>query len=128
MDTKVFHLDDLHFEHRLWTNRLNFFKEEIVIFEHRLEQLVSSSDNKEMLAELAHFQNQFIRHKEVVDEFVHDIKMKEHELVVFAKTHNEEEIDNTSFEDHAELRDRMDTFNKIYTDLKERFKVFSAKW
>jgi len=34
------HIGELHFDHRMWLNALRFYKDEIVIFEHRMEDIV----------------------------------------------------------------------------------------
>ena len=39
-------LAGLHFEHRLWANELNFFADELKIYEHRLEELVNKYTSK----------------------------------------------------------------------------------
>ena len=125
---KHVYLADLHFDHRIWRNELKFYKEEIAIFEHRLEELLSKNNSREFLAELAHFQNQYIREKEVIDELNHEINVREDALVKFAKEHNEIALTHTHFHDHVELRERMATFVRIYTGLKGEFQRFSGKW
>ncbi|MCB0786643.1 MAG: hypothetical protein KDC02_20845, partial [Flavobacteriales bacterium] len=62
------HINDLHFEHQVWLNNLRFYKDEIAIFEHRLEDVVTRNTDREFLAQVEHFQNQYIREKEVIDE------------------------------------------------------------
>jgi len=120
------HIDELHFEHRVWLNNLKFCKEEITIFEHRLEELVQRNTGKELLAELEHFQNQYIREKEVIDELRHDIKQHEN----FLEKESVEKpvaIDHRAFGDHAELRDRMETFERLYDELKQEFRRWLVK-
>ena len=36
MVTTTDDLTDFHFEHRLWANELNFFADEVKIYEHRV--------------------------------------------------------------------------------------------
>ncbi|MCB0517561.1 MAG: hypothetical protein H6577_23050 [Lewinellaceae bacterium] len=125
--TKKTHLSDFHFEHKLWMNELGFAGEEILIYEHYLEDLVKRHSEQEMLAALEHFQNQFIKEKEVMDILRHDIRASEHELVAFIQKHPES-FDSFNLEDHRDLKDRMEQFRKIFGDLKARFFQFMLDW
>lgn len=114
------HINDLHFEHQVWLNALSFYKEEIGIFEKRLEEVVTRNTVTEVLAQVEHFQNQYIREREVIDELRHDIKQHENFLEKESKEHPVA-IDHRAFGDHVELRDRMETFEKLYRELKTEF-------
>ena len=126
-NVKEVNLTDLHFEHKLWNNELSFFADETVIYEHRLEELVRQPHEREMLPQLEHFQNQFIRQKEVIDTLQHDINAYEHRLTLHAEA-NRESTEELFFKDHTELRERMESFRSIYTDLKKRFLQFMERW
>jgi hypothetical protein len=116
-------IQTLHFEHKLWLNELKFFADELIIYNHRLEDLVDKSNDKEMLASLEHFQNQFIRQKEVLDTLTHDINIHEKSLKAVFEGKIEADTDY-----HEYLRDQVDTFKKIYNELKAEFYRFMAKW
>ena len=121
-------MEDLHFEHRVWSNALTFFKYEIELYEKRLEELVLKYDDHQMLANLEHFQNQFIRQKEVVDELQHEIHRHEAVIANFAKNDQTDNLHHTHFDYHENLNDKMKTFKKLYAEMKEGFWKFSAKW
>ena len=122
------YLSDLHFEHKVWMNELNFFEDEITTFEHRLEELAKPNLTKrEVMVELEHFQNQFIRQKEVINEVKHDIRMHQQYLIGVAEA-SPTTADQPKFQDHGDLRERMETFRKIYLDLKADFFRYAAKW
>ncbi|MCB0790328.1 MAG: hypothetical protein H6595_13720 [Flavobacteriales bacterium] len=121
------HINDLHFDHRLWINRLQFYKDEISIFEHRLEDIVKRNTHTEVLANVEHFQNQYIRQREVIDELRHDIKQHENFLEK-ESIDRPTAIDHRLFGDHTELRDRMETFERLYHELKNEFQQWLAKW
>ncbi len=125
--TKKVHLSDLHFEHKIWLNELKFVSDELSFFEKYLEDLVTRHDDKEMLVQLEHYQNQFIREKEIVDIMNHDIRKHEHKLVEFAQKHTNS-FDNYDLEDHDELRDSMVRFRKIFNELKVNFFRFMHDW
>ena len=124
---KTIHLSDLHFEHKLWMNELKFAEDEIKIYEHYLEDLVKRHTEKEMFIQLEHYQNQFIKEKEVIDILLHDIRENEHNLVQFTQKHPES-FDNYNLEDHTELRNRMEQFPNLFKELKGKFYHFMSDW
>ncbi|HOZ39564.1 MAG: hypothetical protein IPO05_19150 [Flavobacteriales bacterium] len=121
------YISDLHFEHTLWLNSLEFYRDEIGIFEHRLEEVAKRYTSSDVLAQLEHFQNQYIRQREVIDEVRHDIKAHENLLEKEAREHPVA-IDHRHFTDHGDLRERMQTFEKLYRELKEEFYRWIGQW
>ena len=123
---KKVHMSDLHFELNLWLNELKFYKDEIKIFNRRLEDIVSRNTSQEVMQELEHFQNQYIRQIEVIDELRHEVK--QHENILEKEVlDNPVAVDHRYFEDHTELRDQADQFKKIYQELKVEFMGFLTK-
>ena len=123
---KRVHIGDLHSDHTMWLNTLDFCKQEIGIFEHRMEEIAKRNTGKEVMAELEHFQNQYIRQREVIDEIRHDLKQHENGLVKEAKEHPIA-IDHRLFSDHTEQREAMFMFEKLYRELKEEFMAWLVK-
>lgn len=121
------HMSDLHFQHNVWANALKFYTEELVIFTKRLEEVTSRNTDREFLANVEHFQNIFIRQKEVIDILLHDINQHESELVKYAKDHPIA-VDHVYFQNHTSLVDRIETFEKIWKELREEYMRFLAKW
>jgi hypothetical protein len=121
------YIGDLHHEHMMWLNTLQFRKEETAILERRMEEIVRRNNQPDVMAELEHFQNQFIRQHEVIDELRHDVKAHENELEKEAMDHPVA-IDHRHFADHDGLRDRMEIFEKIYMELKNEFYRWASKW
>ncbi|MFZ1332507.1 MAG: hypothetical protein WAR83_09960 [Flavobacteriales bacterium] len=104
-----------------WLETLRCYREEIMIFEHRMEESVARGGLPEdELIKLEHLQNQFIRQTEVIDELRHDLKQHENTL-------DPEPDDRAIPRDHSidivqeTLRDSMMTFEKLYVDLKAEF-------
>jgi len=113
-------IGDLDLELQNWLDTLRFYREEIMVFEHRLEEIAQRTHTQEELARLEHFQNQYIREREVIDELRHDLKQHENRLEEEAHDHPIGE-DHPCAEVHTALRDRMLTFEKLYKELKEEF-------
>ncbi|MBK9459153.1 MAG: hypothetical protein KA783_07325 [Chitinophagales bacterium] len=128
MSGKKYHLTQLHAENKFWVTELLFFKDEITYFETQLARIITNNTAQEVMVKVEHFQNQFIRQREVIDEVKHNIKASENELQAFATSHNEIAIGHALFADHVELREEMDTFKKLYSELKDEFRHFLAKW
>lgn len=122
MKTKIY-ISDLHFEHKAWSSELSFQKDELKIFRNRLEEVASRWTVKDVMKQVEHFQNNLIRHNEVVDTLVHDVNAHEHELSRFAKE-NPVAIDHVHFKDHAKLRGEVETQRKLYGELKSEFMRF----
>jgi hypothetical protein len=117
---------DLHNDQREWLNALTFYKEDVAILEHRLEDIARRNTHQEVMAELEHFQNRFIREREVIDELRHDIKQEENMLEKEMRDHPVA-IEHRYFTDHTELRDRYQTFEKLYRELKQEFQQWLVK-
>ncbi|HMW96282.1 MAG TPA: hypothetical protein PJ983_03455 [Flavobacteriales bacterium] len=120
LSEKRVHMADLHSDHQLWLNTLRFCKDEIGIFDKRMEDIARRNPGREVMAELEHFQNRYIREREVIDELRHDIKQHENHLEKFAMDHPVAS-DHVLFTDHQGLRDRIHTFEKLYHELKVEF-------
>lgn len=128
MATENAFLSDLHFEHKVWINEMNFFEDEIKTFENRLEELARQYlPKREVMVDLEHFQNQFIRQREVINELKQDIRRHEQYLVQAVES-NPAGVDKPNFQDHAALREKMETFRKIYLELKADFFQYAARW
>jgi len=121
------HMDELHFEHKLWTSKMRFYMDEVSIFENRLSELVVRNTKVEVTSQIEHFQNQFIRQREVAAEIVSKCNDHEKFLVNQAKDHPIA-IDHVFFADHTKLRDEAETFDKIFSELKGEFMSFLRKW
>lgn len=120
------YLHELHAEHNEFLSVLAFAKDEIKTFKNRLSEVVTANNKTEVMAQVEHFENQFIRHNEVIDELKHEIHECEVEIAKMAEANNVA-TDHRKADDHVELREKMETFNKIYAELKDEFKKFLEK-
>jgi predicted RNase H-like nuclease (RuvC/YqgF family) len=126
MESSKKHISELHTEHTEWLNKFSFYREEIQSFNNRLSDLVKANSIVEVTAQIEHFQNQFIRQNEVIDELRHEIRSHESSLVQQVGA-NPVASDHRTVTDHAGLRDKVLTFEKIYTELKQEFNHFLSK-
>jgi len=126
MKKKPIYMSDLHYEHTLWKRQIDFQIDELAFFKHRLEDVVTRWTDQDILAQVEHFQNTFIRYKEVLDIQLHDIKLKEQELVKFVKKHPVAS-DHAHFQDHTKLRDSVETQLEMFYATKKEFVRFLTK-
>ena len=118
-------MEALHFDHKVWLNSLRFYREELFIFQRHLEQFVSTAAVPETMAHVEQFQNRFIRQSEVIDELGHDIK--QHDRALSDQfTGADHGVIYRPFGIHNELRDRMETFERLYMELKFEFRNWLA--
>ncbi|MDR9458479.1 MAG: hypothetical protein RI572_13825 [Salegentibacter sp.] len=127
MEKEVIYVEDLHVEHQQWLGELEFWKDELKSFNNRLAELVNRWSNKDVLAQLEHFQNQFILHEEFIDNqekliHAHETNMADHDK-------KEHMVINTGLaKNHLDIRDRMQDQRKIYAALKKDFYKFLSKY
>jgi hypothetical protein len=120
-------LYDVHQEHAEWISKLNFYKDDIKIFNTRLEEIVSKNNGVEVLEEVERFQNQFIIQRNNIDEIAHIITLDEVELQNEVKA-NPVAVDHRKVGDQSEHRDLVTTFEKNFTKLRAEYNLFSSKW
>ncbi len=127
MEKEVYYNSDLHFEHKLWNRELFFWEDELKSFENRLSEIVTRWTDKNVLAQLEHYQNQFILQGEVINVMQHDINIHENDIVENGKR-EEDVLDKVLVEKHIEFRNRIETQRRIYGDLKKEFFRFLSKY
>ncbi len=127
MTTKMKHIDDLHFEHQLWMSEAKFFADELKIYQKRLAEVASKNTKEDVRKQVEHFQNQFIIQKEQLDILNHRVNEHEQWLEKYATNHPVA-IDHKLFPDHDSMHEKMDTFKKLYSELKKEFLQFLVTW
>jgi len=116
-----------HEENTEWSNKLAFYKGEIKILRNRLEIIAEKSNHKDVLALVEKFQNQFIIHRNTIDEINHKITISEDKL-------QEEINENPMASDHRKVtyhqaeKEEIQTFEKVFAELREEFNRFVSKW
>lgn len=124
---KPVYLADLHYEHRLWRNELNFYKEELDILEERLKEIISKNTTQEVEVNVESFQNRFDLQRDHISELKHRIKRYDQYLAEFAENHPIA-IDHVYFKDHSQMREDMERFTDLYQEMKREFNRFAVKW
>ncbi len=120
------YLQDIHKENLQWLKALDFAKDEIETYRNRLGEITQKNTKTEILAPAEQFQNQFIRHCEVIDELKHDINAEEHKIVENAKANNVA-TDHRKVTENDALVNRMQQFDKIWKELKSDYTDYLKK-
>lgn len=126
MDSNQQYLKTLHAENVEWSKSLGFYSDELRSFELRLSEVVIANTGTEVLSQAEHFQNQFIRQREVIDILNHEMNVGEDKILEEVKN-NDVATDHRKMEDHSELRDQMQAFEKIYREMKAEFIEYLSK-
>ena len=79
------------------------------------------------MAEVEHFQNQFIVQRNNIDELRHSIKEHENVVAADARVHAGK-MESSHSGRHAELKDQVVSFEKIFNELRHEFNSFLSKW
>jgi hypothetical protein len=116
-----------HTENNDWINSLKFYGDEIRILIHRLQEVASLNNHMEVLAQVEHFQNQFLIQKSNIDELSHIIKINEEALLKEIKN-NPVSADHRKMEYHLKERERFIAFENNFKSMRAEFNAFVAKW
>jgi len=113
---------ELHGEITEWKSTVELVRTEISTFQKQLSEVVEKNNHEEVLKEVEHFQNQFIRQLEVSDELFHELKAADRKLAQTADTGTDSE---TVFaEPDTSLKESVETYNKLFLELKNEFHSF----
>lgn len=124
---KNVHASDLHFNHVLWKNQLSFYKEELSLFQNRLDEVSAKNTATEMKLEQDHLQNQITIQKNEIDTLKHALSAHENELAKHAKE-NPIASDHELFGNHKQASERMERFTTLYTEFKKELMRFLSVW
>jgi hypothetical protein len=107
-----------------WRDEVIATRESIRSMRSQLEQLSRHKTDDESLAQIEHFQNQFICQEEVADELRHDLKQSSKKI----SNNGQPAIlhDDRPVEDYDVMSDRMSTFRKLYNELQDEFEKFRS--
>lgn len=116
-------LAEMKSEHDDWQDRLRFYRDEIKQFNNYLSKIAVSSPPSDIMPSVEHFQNQFIRQKEVLDIIRHDFK--QHENLIEALAENKiQDNGKDLIKKHALEREKLDQYERIFHDLRNEFNNF----
>ena len=113
--------------YKQWKGELDFWKDELKSFNNRLSELVTRLEDKKVLAQLSHYQNQFILHGGVIEDLEETIEEHEARIAGQSKT-GSDALDTKLAKQHIEFRNKIETQRHIYAELKKEFFRFLEKY
>lgn len=113
--------NDIHRLHQAWKKDLLLSEKEIKSLTEELTELSGKAVQQEQQIKVEHFQNALIRQKEVVNDQL--------QLIVKAdKIMSESEGNSPDLTTlHSKLQEDMDTFDRLFIELREEFKSFKQQ-
>lgn len=119
-------LNFLHQQSNGWLRELKFYKEEVTLLSERLSEVANRNTDREILAQVEHFQNKFIMLKEQCDILKHDVNLRHEEVMTKAKQ-KPEHLSEKSQTIVDDLDNRMIDFTKSVADTRLEFNQFLSK-
>ncbi|MGE7775112.1 hypothetical protein [Chitinophaga caseinilytica] len=113
--------DKLHHQHQEWKKDLLLNEKEIKSLRDELVELANGRFDHDAAAKVEHFQNALIRQKEVVNELLQQVIQGD-------KMMSEAQGDDAQLHMlHNKLQDDVETFNRLFIELREEFKHFKQQ-
>ena len=114
-------------DHSTWLKELDFYNEELSLLEKRLLEIADKNNGKEVMAEVEHFQNQFIVQRNNMDVLQHNINEHNNKVAEDAKAHAGK-MEVNKEHDHKELKTQIEMFEKVFNELRHEYNRFLSKW
>lgn len=109
-----------HQQHREWLSQLNFYGDEIKIFQNELLEVVQSHpDFFRMIEHVDEYRAILLRKLEHIDDLRYRIILHERKLASAEQDTNEE--------DHEAVKQQMETFVKEFEEMKVNFRRFVSR-
>jgi hypothetical protein len=114
-------------QHTEWKNTLLFYVDDIKTLDHRLQEVLTKNNDKEVLAMAEHFQNQLILQKNRATEILHDIKESLNSIEAEINNHPVA-TDHRKLDVNANLRNAVADYITHFTEMRHDAIRFSSKW
>jgi hypothetical protein len=117
-------LDDLHFDLRLWINKLKHTRAELNILQCDLDKLVKHYFNPESMMEVEQYQNKIIVYRELADRLIKEAKNLRNKVAEIGKTETTafDEDDISSIQ--ISLIEKISSYFHYVEDVKNNFLHF----
>ncbi|HLT42666.1 MAG TPA: hypothetical protein VKZ95_08180 [Sphingobacteriaceae bacterium] len=123
MKTTEQHIEDLHFEHKLWQSEVSFYIDELKIYKEQIEHIGRRDITSEISNKVKFFEDQFHNSDTELESLHREIAAHEHDLAAIEKN-NLEGSESGDEQKHSEMRDQFKKFQDKYTNLKNEFRSF----
>jgi hypothetical protein len=121
-------LPDLHFEQRLWINKLKFCKSQIDTLQDNLDSLVKYYFNSELMAEVEQYQNKFIVYRELADRLIKEYKYFRNQISKQMSVQNNGFDLEELISSKKKLEEKTSDYTKYFEELKSNFIHFFTSY
>ena len=117
MGTKA-SISGLNTDHRQWLNHLSFYKDELNVLDDRLSEIALKHEDRETLAWVNHFHNQFIVQRDEIEKLVHNIRI--HDRQIETTTGKLPRIMyEKAVEEYEEQKEEIERFEILFDEMKD---------
>lgn len=125
METKTT-FTQAHLENRLWANELEFYHEELNIFDKYAEEVIDANKNGKVPDIAYEAQNQIARFRELVNSLQQDLTHAENKMAMFAKGNETMDLDHVNIADHKQFKKNIEAFKNDYLKFKDHYRTIVA--
>ena len=123
MESKVYNISELHFEHRLWKSEMKIILGELNIYQEWLTCMSPKSRVLEYQKKINNFQSKFDIQKMHYDSFNDKINAQD-SFIESLEKENSKDISHSTIADHTNLREDIKIALKLYKELKAEYNEF----
>ena len=114
-------------DHATWLKTIAFYEGEFDILKERLLEIAQKNTGAAIMAQVEHFQNQFIIQRNNMDELKH--RVREHDLLVSADAQQHSgKMDTGNDGVHKSIKEQFVSTESIINNLRQEFNQFLSKW
>ena len=124
METKVYNISELQFEHRLWKSEMKIILGELNVYQEWLSSSSLKSFNIEFQKKINLFQNKFDIQRNHFDSFNDRINASDSYMASLEKI-TEDDISDQTIADNTNLRADINVATDLYKDLKKEYVSFA---
>src|SRR5690554_45942 len=121
MKTTEQHIEDLHFEHKLWKSEADFYRDELKIYKEQVENVSKRNSASEVKDKVKYFQDQFESENRKLESLQQEIATHEHDLASIERN-NFKGTGGEDTDEHGSMRRKHYEFKENYTTLKNEFR------
>jgi hypothetical protein len=118
MPYRNIYITDLDFDYKLWKNKLQYYQNELAIYDHRLEEIKANPGNKILETEIRSFQNSLHHMQHQAHKIDSAIRNSEDEIACFIKDYPISQ-QHEHFKDHDHIRREMNSLEVHMKALKD---------
>jgi hypothetical protein len=116
-----------HIAYTIWLNKLGFYKDDLAVWQNRLNEIASKNTSHEIMAELEQYQNQWTIQNEQIDILKHEsgLHIKAIEALI---SQNVVASDHRKMATNNELEEKLERFEELFFVFRKNIMVFLARW